>query len=321
MLRLLHHALVDALDDQVAVNSPRGFQKVTIVLGDTPLTERGMQSLPILRDQFATILLIIGCVLSTSSVDMAYPGSAPGGNAIAAVPTPLTANVFFTPEDFASPMVTVFVGPEATPIKAHESILTKCEYFAKCLQSGHFPEGVKNEINMRDDDPDTFVKIIQFLYTGKLYYGNDKDIKLLARKHSCTSASISELISVHAMADKYCIEEICTHVEALLDTGFSAEHLAWRHFQQIEAAGLRGSPLWEKLKKKVVSELVQPSFAVNLKAMLDDGLAFDSEMAIDLLHGLAMGKGVTTAPAAPAGPVWTWTGTTLIHQHRYQSLQ
>ena len=89
MLRLLHHALVDALDDQVAVNSPRGFQKVTIVLGDTPLTERGMQSLPILRDQFATILLIIGCVLSTSSVDMAYPGSAPGGNAIAAVPTPL----------------------------------------------------------------------------------------------------------------------------------------------------------------------------------------------------------------------------------------
>ncbi len=215
---------------------------------------------------------------------------------------------------FASPMVTIFVGPEATPIKAHKSILTKCEYFAKCLQSGHFEEGDKNEINMRDADVDTFVKIIQFLYTGKLYDGDDKDIKLLARQPCCTSASISKLISVHAMANKYCIEEICTHVEALLDKGFSAEHLAWRHFQQIEEAGMRGSPLWEMLKMKVVSELVYPSFAVNLKAMLDDGLAFDSEMAIDLLHGLATENGVSTCPA---GLLWRY----LMHQHRSQNLQ
>jgi hypothetical protein len=184
--------------------------------------------------------------------------------------------------------------------------LTKCAYFAKCLASGRFKESITNEINLPDDDPTGFGKVVGFLYTNKLYYGNDSDIKLLARKLSGTSDHTSELISAHAMADKYCITEMRTRVEALLDEALCAEHLAWRHFQQIEALGLRGFYLWQKLKKQVacdaLSDLVSNSTGT-LKAMLDDGLTSDPDLQIELLREIAAAGSKSPLSALP-GLTW-----------------
>ncbi|KAK5302303.1 hypothetical protein LTR06_006367, partial [Exophiala xenobiotica] len=55
----------------------------------------------------------------------------------------------------------------------HKHILTKCAYFSKCLANGRFQESINNEINLPDDDPVGFAKVVGFLYTHKLYCGND----------------------------------------------------------------------------------------------------------------------------------------------------
>ncbi|KAJ9502491.1 hypothetical protein H2202_001612 [Exophiala xenobiotica] len=237
---------------------------------------------------------------------MANTSGTPSGNAMAAFSTREPFPSILSLEDLTSPIVTLFVGPHATPMKAHKHILTKCQYFAKCLASGRFKESIDNEINLPDDDPVGFAKVVGFLYTHKLYYGNDSDTKLLARKLSGTSDHTSELISAHAMADKYCIKEMRTRVEALLDEALCAEHLAWRHFQQIEALGLRGFYLWQKLKKQVacdaLSDLVSNSTGT-LKAMLDDGLASDPDLQVELLREIAA-AGSKYPLSAPSGFTW-----------------
>jgi hypothetical protein len=57
----------------------------------------------------------------------------------------------FSVADFTSPIITLEVGPEATIMTAHKAILTKSDYFAKCLKN--FKEGVENRVKLLDDRP------------------------------------------------------------------------------------------------------------------------------------------------------------------------
>ncbi|KAK5454189.1 hypothetical protein LTS15_006189 [Exophiala xenobiotica] len=52
----------------------------------------------------------------------------------------------FSVADFTSPIITLEVGPEATIMTAHKAILTKSDYFAKCLKN--FKEGVENRVKL-----------------------------------------------------------------------------------------------------------------------------------------------------------------------------
>ena len=69
---------------------------------------------------------------------------------------------------FASPVVTLQVGPHEQSLRAHRSILTNIDYFAVCLVPDRFVEGKSNTISLPEDDFDAIVQIMHYLCCSKL---------------------------------------------------------------------------------------------------------------------------------------------------------
>lgn len=66
-----------------------------------------------------------------------------------------------------SRLITILVGPQESKFIVHQDVLTKYHYFRGCLAGG-FPEGTSKEIQMSEDDPTTFARVLEFIYFGTI---------------------------------------------------------------------------------------------------------------------------------------------------------
>ena len=108
-------------------------------------------------------------------------------------------------------MVTVYIGLRSFTVH-EELICNKIDYFNK-LFKGNFEEATTKTVTLKEDDPDTFAHVINWLY-GEAF---------VCKKDSCkapvTVASdpghILPSVALYVLADKYGIVELaqqCIHV-------------------------------------------------------------------------------------------------------------
>jgi hypothetical protein len=96
-----------------------------------------------------------------------YPGhSSPVATSPLLRPGPVYGGQFC---DF---IVTICVGPERTPFRVHQKLLTRsCKFFDAAL-CGSFKEGINGIAHLKEDDPDAFGLLLTWLYRGRLPFFN-----------------------------------------------------------------------------------------------------------------------------------------------------
>lgn len=179
-------------------------------------------------------------------------------------------------------MVTLKVGPASKCFFVHKAILTENPFFARCLDVNRFQEGVDNLIKMPEDDPQAMAYVIRFLYTGSLIARDVRD-----RGHLNYDESISGLISLFAIADKYLIEEMCEEVLGFaLSLLLSQNGPTWGDLEEVKASGLRDTSLWDMFEDVIVDlATTRPKDGI-LTKLLNDGLETDGQAAVALLYKL-----------------------------------
>jgi hypothetical protein len=77
------------------------------------------------------------------------------------------ANSIFN-RKYATPIVSIKVGPELETFKVHQGMLTfAAEYFDKMFK-GNFKEALEDSAEFPDDDPNAWTFLIDWCYEGKL---------------------------------------------------------------------------------------------------------------------------------------------------------
>lgn len=107
---------------------------------------------------------------------------------------------------YASEIVKLYIGPCRQLLNAHKSVLTKIEYFAKCLSDDRFVEGKSNQIELPEDRSDVWEEILHYLYAGHL------------KARSVWYTPGDYYLETWVLADKYCIEELCNAITAALSS-------------------------------------------------------------------------------------------------------
>ncbi|KAK5267789.1 hypothetical protein LTR99_009755 [Exophiala xenobiotica] len=184
----------------------------------------------------------------------------------------------FSVGDFASPIITLEVGPEATIMTAHKAILTKSVYFANCLKN--FKEGVENKIKLADDRPADILRILCFLYTGKMFEGDTGDPCHDPDRH-WTPQGVTDLISIYITADKYCVTGMLYRATAMMGCVRRVKSLNLSHLQQLADAGLGETPVSELTRHQIARNAIDdPKW---LRIMLDKEVDLDPELGLKIL--------------------------------------
>ncbi|KAK7900142.1 hypothetical protein LTR67_003888 [Exophiala xenobiotica] len=183
----------------------------------------------------------------------------------------------FSVAAFASTIITLEVGQEGTIMTAHKAILTKSNYFAKCLEN--FKEGVENKIKLPDDRPVDILRILCFLYTGKLFEGDTGDPWRNADRH-WTPQRVTDLINIYIVADRYCVNEMyCRAIKRLCSIPDKSIDLS--HLQQHADAGLGDRAASDIAEHQIaLNAIVDPK---RLRIMLDKAVDLDPELGLKIL--------------------------------------
>ncbi|EXJ95714.1 hypothetical protein A1O1_00837 [Capronia coronata CBS 617.96] len=192
---------------------------------------------------------------------------------------------------FSSPIVILIVGPDKHVLKAHEFVLTPCGYFVNCLRQNKLQGAVTNEILLPDEDPGNIAKILNWLYT--LEPERSYVRAFWASLDSCLSLSDKEellerLIVDYTLAKRYLFREIsdailqCDSFQRLWETGLVID---WKHFQQLQTAGLRDSSLWTSLVSLLAGMILRGQ--CDLKSSLDERLYQDHDLLQELFFRLS----------------------------------
>jgi hypothetical protein len=186
----------------------------------------------------------------------------------------------FSIAEFASTIITLEVGPEATIMTAHKAILTRSNYFAKCLKN--FKEGVQNKVKLPDDRPADILRILCFLYTGKIFEGDTGDPSRNPDRH-WTPEAVTDLISIHIVADRYCDKEMLYRALAMMDS-VPVKSLNLSHLQQLADAGLGDRAMSDTTIHKIARNAIDdPKW---LRIMLDEEVNLDPEIVVKILKKL-----------------------------------
>ncbi|KAK5192492.1 hypothetical protein LTR47_005571 [Exophiala xenobiotica] len=195
----------------------------------------------------------------------------------------------FDAEMLPSPIVTLEVGPTPVLLKAHKNVLTRCNYFVKCLEPGKFEEGVSNKIRLPDDRPEDMRRLVGFLYAGRLLHGRDSDSDLVYNDILWGPVGdwVMYLIQCFRVADKFCVDEMCEAVMEVVEDSIPAGAFRWRHLAKLNDAGLRGSTFWQAVLKMMARGFVRAERQVDLDKLMNDGLASNPEISLELLKEIA----------------------------------
>ena len=196
--------------------------------------------------------------------------------------TPSESGLVFTLKKLASPIVTLRVGPEKTILTAHKAILVQSKFFASCLGEGRFEEGSKNEIDCPEDAPEDMLAIVRYLYTG--HYLDNGPCSW------CTddvTQHIAGLIHLYAIADKYCIDDMCEKLLRTASNSLQVSTISWSYLDRMKQAGLQGSKMWKVFVRGLSTGLHTTSGHADLDRILQEGLDADMETAMELLREAA----------------------------------
>ncbi|KAK5220522.1 hypothetical protein LTR72_007144 [Exophiala xenobiotica] len=183
----------------------------------------------------------------------------------------------FSVADFASTIITLEVGPEATIMTAHRAILTRSDYFAKCLQN--FKEGVQNKVKLPEDSPADILRILCFLYTGKMFEGDTGD-QCRSPDRNWTTQGVTDLISIYITADKYCVTDMSSGVIYRI-CNVPVKSFDLSHLQQFNDAGLGDCTMSRYIIANIAySAIGDPK---RLRMMLDKEVDLDPELGLKLL--------------------------------------
>lgn len=179
----------------------------------------------------------------------------------------------------------------------------KTKYFAACLADGKFEEEVSNTINLPDEDPDLFMVVLRYLYTGKVtekdervYNMNRSEEYPYTRFHAYSSKDIPFLIKLFIVADRYLMHDMCVSIEFIISSGIEYPVVNWSHLSQLKAAGLKGCFLWNTLMRTIIRRMrKQPR--ETWSQLLNDGLRSDPESTMELLEEFASEKNTVQHPA------------------------
>ncbi|KAI1609257.1 hypothetical protein EDD37DRAFT_653780 [Exophiala viscosa] len=187
-----------------------------------------------------------------------------------------------------SPIITLEAGPDATPLTAHKAILTRCSYFAKCLDD-RFEEGINNKIKLPQESPEDLLKLLSWLYTGKLYAGDREDMQIVELRSEPTTMAVMDLINLFIIADKYCCDRMAAKVLEIVGDSdcIGPEEVSVCHLERVYDADLRGSLLWQVLMEKLARGFHRADQRFDVLSLYGKGLDAKPDIASDLLMEIA----------------------------------
>ena len=162
--------------------------------------------------------------------------------------TPLTIHLRPRSTDlrsvYASEIVKLYIGQRRQLLNAHKSILTKIDYFAKCLNDDRFAEGRLNEVELPEDNLNAWEEILHYLYGQHYQSSTHEPPDRSMRRH---------YLQTWILADKYCIEDLCN---LLIDTmAFYAAHAMIEDVVFLAEQGLETSLAAKYLINKIGQDL------------------------------------------------------------------
>jgi hypothetical protein len=183
------------------------------------------------------------------------------------------------------------VGPEKRTIYAIKSILAiKSEYLYTLLMGG-FKESSQEEIVLPEVNPDTFLEVIRFIYTGELALtdANIVDVCALAEmymlkkeiipfvKDFITYRSMSELLGIYSNAKgrASCIDEIFTSLVSNQNVYWVEVHskeycILSKEMLNLLAESLKDSNLKDAIDKWEYIHVKEAIVAKGLQKCIDD---------------------------------------------------
>ena len=175
------------------------------------------------------------------------------------------------------------MGPDRQILSAHKSVLTKIDYFAKCLSDDRFVEGRSGKIELPEDNVDAWGDILHYLYIDKLESRSWDDTAAAAFQERC--------IATWILADKYCIEELCNASIDRLFYDYGANEIKVTDIVSLIDKGLGSSNLARVLIDRLAVEIRQVGWIRYIETRdpaLHEDLQKHPACALELLQVIGM---------------------------------
>ena len=101
----------------------------------------------------------------------------------------------------------VFVGEDKASFYVHENILCSASPFFKAAFNGNFKEAAEGDISLPEDDPETFERFLQYLYTKSYNLSSYATDKLEACQRQTW-----EYVKLYVFAEKAQVEPLQHHI-------------------------------------------------------------------------------------------------------------
>ena len=95
-------------------------------------------------------------------------------------------------------IVTVIVGEKKRVFKIHKNLLCSSSEFFKATLDGKFKEAEEREINLEEEDPQTFERVVLWIYSGSL----------LEKNETSTTLGYADLLKIYVFAEARCMTEL-----------------------------------------------------------------------------------------------------------------
>ncbi|MCJ1415788.1 hypothetical protein MMC32_002121 [Xylographa parallela] len=95
-------------------------------------------------------------------------------------------------------IVTVIVGEKKRVFKIHKNLLCSSSEFFKAALDGKFKEAEEREINLAEEDPQTFERVVFWMYSGSLLEKNETGMSL----------GYADLVKIYVFAEARCMTQL-----------------------------------------------------------------------------------------------------------------
>ena len=189
---------------------------------------------------------------------------------------------------YSSEIIKLYVGPERHLLTIHEAVLTKIEYFAKCLDGDRFIEGATKEIELPEDDVYSWGMILEYIYTGLCGRFGRRD------SFKSTGPEFYTFLDAHfavwTLADKYCIEALCNDLVGRMICNYRRGDVMFKEIIILFDRGLGDSKLSQLLTDFVALDLRHcgwTDYIIIYDVSLEEHLRTHSACAIKLLQAMS----------------------------------
>ncbi|MCJ1389497.1 hypothetical protein MMC18_002354 [Xylographa bjoerkii] len=126
---------------------------------------------------------------------------------------------------YSSPLITINVGPELVPFHLHEVLCFESHYLRAACSHSWLPKN--RTLNLPDDSPDVFEKLLDWLYTREVRKILEKYPDDTVADYAPDTVIVTSHLLLYILADKLQLPNLITQLDPLFIKQLKEDHQHW----------------------------------------------------------------------------------------------